>query len=100
MQYPSPQVKSKISNLTELNDSLINSQVPFDFDSEYISFKMESSNQLKLTLLNNNDEKIVVNFDGNNQVIEFSRKDTITITNNDNKLFDESDYPISLKDEL
>lgn len=100
MQYPSPQVKSKISNLDELNDTLINNQVPFDFDGEYISFTMESSNQLKLTFLNNNDEKIVVNFDGKNQVIEFSRKDTITITNNDNKLFDEIDYPISLKDEL
>lgn len=96
-QYPSPKLMNNISTVSEAQNIDLEKSYQSEFTADYIQFTMDSIDQLKLTL-KNNAESIVVGFDRENQVIEFSRKETIEITDSDGKLFDDISYSISLED--
>lgn len=62
--------------------------------SQFVEFSMKISDQLKLTLLNDDNEQIFIDFNGGNKSLKFSRKDTINIIDENNKLFDEITYDL------
>lgn len=99
MQYPSPKLMEKLSITDEVDISKEENNYGFDFDNEYVSFSMDASNKVTFTLENNNNENISVVFDGENQRMKFSRKETIEIVDSEGKLFDEIIYPVPLDNE-
>ncbi len=100
MQYPSSNLMKNLSNLHEVEISNTENSYQFDFDGQYINFTMEPTNQLKLTLKNDNNENIFIDFDSEKQMMTFSRKETIEIEDSNGKLFDEINYPVPLENEL
>lgn len=95
MQYPSPDVLSQLSIVKNIKKIDLKDRYQVKFNPEYISFTMKDTDQIKLILLNDNHERVTINFDGLNKLVKFSRKETITITDKENKSFDELTYPIA-----
>lgn len=99
-QYPYPEITSNIiiedtHKKIELEDSC-----NFDFQEEFISFSMNNTEQVRLTLLNQDNESIEVNFDAKNQRVEFSRKNTIEIIDSNNKVFNEIRDSVFLNEDI
>jgi len=98
MQYPYPEIKSRISCVRTHEEIVLKDKREFQFNEEYIEFSMEQETQIELTLSNNNDKKLTIHFKSEEWTIKFSRKETHEIVDSNNNLCDQILYPISLKD--
>jgi len=99
-QSPHPKILSNIS-ITHTTESFnTENSYKVKFNEEYVSFKMSPENSIKLTLMNDNNEKIYAKFHGRKQMVTFSRKHTIKIVDSNDQELNEISYPIPLKDEL
>lgn len=93
VQKPSQRVLDQIVLDKEIETLDLKDNYLFE-RSQFVEFSMKSSDQLKFTLLNDHNEQIFIDFNGENKTLKFSRKDTIDIIDENNKLFDEITYDL------
>jgi len=100
IQEPYPEIMTNITinqtkkqlNLKEDYQTVLN--------GEYIEFEMNPSDKIELSLFNKN-ENLQMIFDSLNKTIDFSRKNTEEIRNNDTgERFNKIVYPISIMDKV
>jgi len=100
VQAPYPGILSEVTFGLVRDNLYLNKKWQSEFNGEYIEFEMNSSDQTELSLLNDNNENIKINFDGKNQMIYFDREHTKEIKSHDTgKIFDNLSYELTNMDD-
>jgi len=101
IQSPHPEILSEVTFGLVKDNLYLNKKWQSEFNGEYIEFEMNLSDQIELSLLNNSNENIKINFDGKNKMIEFDREYTKKIKDHDTgEIFDKLTYELINADDL
>lgn len=94
IQKPYPSIENNLEIIEKIENLHLASSWNRKFTEDYLEFEIDSSQELKVVLSNQANERLILNINGPQQKISFNRRNTMKIEDQKGRLFEEIIYPI------